>query len=194
MDTNHWQIALSTGAILDGNYLDFYRGQTVKFAIEFYCTAKPEVLQEKIKLVRSLGDALYEIIGEVIYLSEDKKLWVLDFGICAFGGGEPPLGISNGVTIKANMYLNVEEVSYLYYAHIMPDMPPLMYTWLIEHIFLQNIPIIKAHNDKDSLNPISNTLEFKVKEIKQTDAWEDLKLNANYNLICNRLDIKPTKL
>ena len=178
-----WEIALSTTVILDGNYDDFYQKQRVKFPLEFNSISNPEIYPEKLKSVTLLSDALYEIIGEIIYLSDNGRFWVIDFGIRAFGGGKPIDGIVVGATIKATIYLNVEEVSYFYYKSIEPAMPPIVYAWQVERIFIEPITNIKGTN--------LHTLAQKYQEIECTDAWKDVKI-ANYILLCTKLDVEPT--
>jgi len=188
---NQWNIGLASWVIQDGNYPDFHRGEVIEFPVEF-TLINGIVLSEKTeKSAYLLGDGRHQVVGEIIYLSGDKKFWILDFGIYAFGSGkaiaEAELNI--GTTVRADIYLRVDEASYFSYVNKLPNIPPLIYRWKVEHIMLDTTPWI-ASNKFSSKNFVRDVSKVSYQKIEQTNAWSDGP-SAEYDLGCTLLDEKP---
>jgi hypothetical protein len=183
-----WEIGLHSWIIQDGNYGNFKTGQVAEFALEFYSTAFRRS-NAKQKTVRSLGDAKYEIIGEVIYLT--PKAWVLDFGLCAFQDSEPPEGMTLGGYGAAEIYLGIDPYFYFKCLHALPNMPPLIYSWKINTISQETAPFIETTEPSGRKLMVRDAKKLGYKVISQTDAWNDDHGHAENILTCARLEIPP---
>ncbi len=188
---DHWNIGLASWVIQDGNYPDFYRGEVTHFPVEFTLINFIILSGKTENSAHLLGDGRYQVVGEVIYLSEDKKFWVLDFGIYASGGGkaiaEAELNI--GTIVSTDIYLRVDKASYFSYVNKLPNIPPLIYRWSVEHIMLDTTPLVAANvfSSKSSVRDISRV---SCQKIEHTNAWSNGP-SAEYALDCTLLDEKP---
>jgi hypothetical protein len=188
-DAQHeWEVGLSSWIILDGNYDNFATGQVAEFALEFYSQTYRQS-DVRAKSVKSLGAAKYEIIGEVIYLTEE--VWVLDFGICAFQESKPPEGIGVGSFIAAEIYLGIDPFFYFERLYSLPNMPALIYSWKIDSIGQQTAPFIETREPSGQKVLIRDEKKLGYKGVAKTDAWKDDGGSAEYVLTCTRLDVQP---
>jgi len=187
---HEWEIGLDSWIIQDGNYGDFSKGQTAEFALEFYPDDKVRFNESKEKSVKPLGAARYEINGEIVYLN--NKVWVIDFGICAFQEATPPSDIKVGQYVTAEIYLGIDPFFYFESLHSYPGMPPLVYAWRINSIGMQTAPFIeKRHSFFAQKVLIRDPTKIGYRAIEKTDAWKDDNGNAGYVLTCIRLDVPP---
>ena len=100
----------------------FFTGQNAEFALEFYFRLMKSDVRSK--LIKSLGAGKYQIIGEVVFQTDE--VWVLDFGICAYQESKPPDGISLGRFVEAEIYLGIDPFSY-FDGFTRSKMPALIY-------------------------------------------------------------------
>jgi hypothetical protein len=183
-----WEVGLSSWIIQDGNYGNFKTGQRAEFALEFFAEAysKTEV---RIKMAKCLADAKYEIIGKVVYLT--SKVWVLDFGICAFQESKPPEGLAVGDHVSATIHLGIDPFFYFEYLYSLPNMPALIYSWSITSIGQLAAPVAETRDPSGLKQLIRDDKNFAYKSIAETDAWRDDGGLAEYVLTCAILDVPP---
>jgi len=185
---NEWEVGLSSWIIQDGNYDNFETGQVAEFALEFYSQTYRE-RDARLKSSKSLGAAKYEIIGEVIYLTDE--VWVLDFGICAFQESKPPKGINVGSFVTAEIYLGIDPFFYFERLYTLPKIPALIYSWKISSIGQQTAPFIEIREPSGQKVLIRDEKKLGYKIIGKTDAWKDDDGRAEYVFTCTRLDVPP---
>lgn len=188
-DSQHvWQIGLSSWIIQDGNYGDLETGQVLEFALEFYSeNFRPS--GTKRKSFKKIDAAKYEIVGEVIFLSD--AVWVLDFGVRAFRESKPPNGISVGSFVTAEIHLGIDPFFYFEYLYDLQGMPPLIFTWIINSIDQQTAPFIESREAPGRKLLIRDQKKLGYKTIPKTDAWKDDGGHAEYILTCELLQTPP---
>jgi hypothetical protein len=184
-----WKIAISSWIVQDGNYGNFEIGQAAEFALEFYSSAyqKSEI---QAKSAKCLGEAKYQIIGEVIYLM--PEVWVIDFGICAFQESKPPEGIEVGSFVALEITLGIDPFLYFETLCELSGMPPLIYSWRINSIAMQTAPFVESRLHTGQNVMIRDQKKLGYKNVSKTDAWKDDDGNAEYVLSCTRLNT-PSK-
>ncbi len=188
-DSQHeWQIGLSSWIIQDGNYGDFETGQVLGFALEFYSeNFQPSATKQK--SFKKIDAAKYEIVGEVIFLTD--AVWVLDFGISAFRESKPPKGINVGSFVTAEIYLGIDPFFYFEYLYNSQGMPPLILTWKINAIGQQTAPFIESREPSGQKLLIRDVKKLGYKTIAKTDAWNDDGGHAEYILTCEQIQAPP---
>ena len=185
---HEWKIGLSSWIIQDGNYANFETGQVAEFALDFHAQAHRES-SARLKSLKSLGDAKYEIVGEVIYLTDE--VWILDFGICAFQESKPPEGINVGSFIASEIRLGIDPFFYIERLCTLPKIPALVYSWKISTIGQQTAPFIETREPSGRKILIRDQKQLGYKTIGKTDAWKDDGGHAEYIFTCTRLDVPP---
>ena len=106
-------VGLASWIIQDGNYGDFARDTTAAFALEFYASSPPEVLESNSKRAPDLihvRDADYEIIGQVIHAAE--HWWVIDVGVLVFQEAEPPATVRQGSWLRGKISIGIDPFFY----------------------------------------------------------------------------------
>jgi hypothetical protein len=183
-----WKIGLSAWIIQDGNYDDFEVGQPAEFALEFF-PKKIQPTNSRMKSAKNLGDAGYDVVGEVVYLT--PEVWVLDFGICAFQKSKPPEEMALGRFVAAEIYLGIDPYFYFEHLCIRPGMPPLIYSWKINSIGQQTAPFIETHEPSGQNIMARDETKLGLKALKRTDAWNDDDGHGEYILTSTQLGLPP---
>jgi hypothetical protein len=191
---DQWRIHLESWIIEDGNYPDFVRGTTVEFAVELF-TKNLRPSSERIHRARAIEGDGYEIIGEVIY--GRRGIWIVDFGLLAFGGSKTfgglrlPERIRRGDYVTATGALGIDESSYFEHFSKREDIPGIIYTWRIDRICMQTAPFIEYHSPEGPRLLMRDEDQLGYKDIERTDAGHDDGGHAEYLLYCTRLDVPP---
>ena len=90
-----WNIALNAWIIQDGNYPDFYVGQTAEFAVEFYQSPGTSVRSSALPISAvSVSDLAYQVVGRTILHNE--HITVLDIGILVYRDFAPDCAAFRG--------------------------------------------------------------------------------------------------
>jgi hypothetical protein len=186
-----WNIGLASWIIQDGNYPDFAKGQVAEFALQF-SIVEGEFSQAGLGDVHSchLYGSSYHVNAKVVYVDQD--LWILDFGLLAYGTN-PPEGITVGMTISANILLEIDY--YLYFESLSKNdnIPPLIYSWTVEQILLgtkeecgdSGRAGYSSWKGTKQVSPV----ETSYIDLSNTDAWNDDHGYAEYLLLVKRMDI-----
>jgi hypothetical protein len=156
--------------------------------LEFF-PKRSQISEVEAKSAKKLGAAKYEISGEIIY--KTAKVWVLDFGICAFQESKPPERMSVGDFVTAEIYLGIDPFFYFEALHTLPGMPPLVYSWKINSIGQQTAPFVEIRNPSEQKELVRDEKKIGYKSIDKTEAWKDDNGNGEYILNCTRLDVPP---
>lgn len=182
-----WNIGVDSWIIQDGNYEDFNVGQIVEFALEFY-PHKIELSSSQNRTVSLIGDSRYKINGEIVFIED--KLWIIDFGICAFQESYLPSNSKVGDFISADIYLGIDYYVYFESLYKIQGIPPLIYNWNIKKIFQQTAPFIESELEGRKVL-IRDEKKLGYKEIQITNAWTDDNGSAHYILQCDKFDDTP---
>lgn len=171
--------------IQDGNYPDFARNTDAAFALEFYA---PHPLQEaelppsQVPLLNYLGDASYEVLGQVVHVAGDW--WVLNAGFPAFSEQKPPKNAALDCWLRGRIHIGIDPFSYFERLAHQPGAPALIYDWKIERVEVQTAPLVEVKPRVMMRDPA----KFGWREIAKTDAWHD---EGEYLLHCRHLDTPP---
>lgn len=184
---NTWNIGLASWIIQDGNYGDFSRDQEVEFAVEF-CPQEFQVTSWRSKTASLLAESTYRVTAEIVFVA--SRVWVIDFGLLAYEGTQPPEGIEQGHWIEATVYLGVDPFSYFEQLAAVSGIPPLICWWHINRIQLETAPFIESSEDPKVR--VRDKSKSALRDIEQTDAWKDDAGNAEYVLNCELLERQPT--
>jgi len=182
-----WNIGVDSWIIQDGNYGDFNVGQIAQFALEFY-PQKVEITSLREKSASLVSDSTYKINGEIILIKD--KLWIIDFGVCAYQEANLPNNAKVGDYISAEIYLGIDYYIYFESLYKLQGIPPLIYKWNIKKIFEQTAPFIESELEGRKVLTRDKT-KLGYKEIQETNAWEDDNGHANYILQCEKNDDTP---
>lgn len=123
---------MATWAICERNAPKLLEGQTAEFALKFFSEdgLHPTDLTEPSCI--PLGRGRYRIVAETIYNAEG--CWVLDFGLRACRKLTSFDGVPSGVMVGGVILLSLESSSYIEEISCLPGMIPLVYTWQIDRI------------------------------------------------------------
>lgn len=179
-----WEIGLSAWIIQDGNYGEFARGQEAAFAVEFrpHDFSSSESAQPA---ANQLGAARYHIEGDVVF--ESPGAWVIDFGLLAYCKGASVVEKSSAV--QGEVWLGIDPFFYYEGLTSLPGMPPLVYTWNIERIELDETPWIEVAPRRFERDATRRAW----RDVDATDAWNDDRGHGAYVLHCRLLDRPLTR-
>jgi len=185
---NTWSIGINQWILADGNYASFQVGETRQFALEFY--SKDFAHSESpVKTAELIDHYLYRVNAVVDYIDED--MWVLDFGIKAYGGRPGPVEdfvstLSVGQAVKCTLNLGIDYYIYMERLCLKPGVVPLIYTWHIDAINKQAGPRVKA----DGMW-IVDEAEAQWHKVESTSAALPKHTGSN-ELCCTLVDPVPT--
>src|SRR6185369_1052413 len=176
-------LGLSSWIIQDGNYEDFAQGDLAAFAVEFY--APKNLLEslpslDKRPSMRHLEDSTYEVLGQVIHISEDW--WAIDIGIPIFQEQAPPNGMVLGRWVRGSVWLGVDPFFYFERLSHDPGAPAMIFDWKIEVIEIQTAPFVEI----EPRHMVRDKALLGWKSVERSDAWNDDNGHAEYLLRCRR--------
>lgn len=194
MNTRQFEIGLHSWIIQDGNYGDFHVGQRAEFAVEFYPESVRKVEKTSPPLFERVGYAAYRARGPIVHLT--PKLWILDLGILVFQESAPPKRLSVGDVVEGVFHLGVDPFFYFERLYGNSRIPPMIQTWQLRQILIETAPFIEsrefgAAGGRRYLERDPDKLEMR--EIAETDAWEDDNGSAEYVFVCELLDSPPKR-
>jgi hypothetical protein len=182
---DEWWIGLSAWVIQDGNYADFHEGQEAEFAVEFHPEEGLSLGNAPAEVtVLALADDSYDVVGRVVAVLDNA--WVIDFGLRAYQAKKPPDAVQIGGLVRGRIRLGLDPFFYFEDLAKRPEMPPLIYSWIIAEIRRQVAPLI-LKGGVWVRDPERHGWERQPK----TDAWQDDDGVAEYLLTCRLLDLPP---
>lgn len=188
------QIGLSAWIIQDGNYPNFERGSTARFALEFYSERGLAVIDngfEEPGLVHR-GDGLYSARGVVRFCT--NQVWVVDFNdIMAYREEQPPSEVSPGVAVTGELYLGIDPFFYFEKLSGIPGIPPLIYEWQIEGIQMETAPFVDSFEASGRKIRIRDQTKLRRVPVTRTDAWKDDGGLGDYLLECQLVSAKASR-
>ena len=165
-------IGLSSWIIQDGNYPDFHVGREYRFALEFYPHEVTSVASDgRRRDLTSLGDALYEVQGVVVFQS--REAWVADFGVPAYREETPPEFAVVSAAVSGRVYLGVDPFFYFERLSFVPGMPDLYRTWSVHRIHHETTPWIEAKDVNGRPVKARDESRRQYEEVAATDAFKD---------------------
>jgi len=186
---NTVHIGLSSWIIQDGNYPDFRQGEERSFAVEFNVKAAVETKSPTQGLIQYIEGSQYHAIGRVVH--RDKSVWVVDFGFRAFCEGRPPRNAVTGRLLEGDYQLGVDPYFYFECLHARPNVPPLIYDWRIRQILIETAPFIESRMLDGRRLLARDPAQRGLREIHETDAWNDDDGDADYTLVCELFNKPP---
>lgn len=175
-----WWIGLDTWVLQDGNYTDFAAGERRQFAVEFGYRRdrRPQrCASQAAPSCRHTGSgSSYEVTGQVIRASADpgpRDAFVVDFGIRAYSHWLKLDDLTSpavGEWVHGALHLGVDPFFYIDELAGLSGMPPLIYTWTVAEIEL---------DDRGSW-----------RSVDRTRMWDE---DSNYRLRCRLEDVAPTE-
>ncbi|HTR38136.1 MAG TPA: hypothetical protein VMH80_19640 [Bryobacteraceae bacterium] len=187
-----WNIGLSFWIIQDGNYPDFEIGQTVEFAVEFWCPEGVAPLVSKgLTSATNVGGHVYNTVAEVVV--RNTKITVLDIGILVYSQFAPlPASLPDGSRLEVQLALGVDPFSCGETLNKDGDVLPLVYSWKILSILRQTAPFVERVQAGSKVRT-RDPQKLGYEEILKTDAWRDDDGFAEYMLRCDLLPIPPKR-
>lgn len=170
MENKNWRFGLALWLIEDSlSNIEVGEVQHLALQIHFKDCTKSE---STLKQATSTGSSNYQINGEVTNLVE--RMLVIDFGLRAFGYIKPISDKLNdiqlGSFLSGNAYLGFNMERYLLKQ---PNMPSLVYTWQVDRIFKETIPLIPGRDKSGKKIATLDTAKTTYEEITKTDTWKD---------------------
>lgn len=176
-------VGLEAWIIQDGNYREFERDRTYRFALEF-CPENllPSVEAAAPSLVRMIGADHYAR-GTVVRVAESS--WVIDFGIPAFQNSKPPDWAKVGIAVSGTVYIGIDPFFYFESLKDEPGMPDLYREWKVRRLLLETTPWTTSTNPQGGQLMTREVAPRTFTEVQKTDAWHDDDGNAHYVLECD---------
>ena len=212
-------IILAGWVLQDGNYDDFVAGTQREFALSFYTRfdnplRQVEQGQPTLRATGSYGE--YEVTARVIYnniegdaFRQADACWVLDLGgVMAYDTHTPHIldGPTPrvGDTLRGTVSLGVDDFDYFERLAHVPGIPPLIYSWDVETVEIDETPREAIHPNDPRFGPfippsegpiyLPDLTREKWRPLPQTRMWEDRPEGAGlYRMHCSRRDTEPTK-
>jgi hypothetical protein len=175
-------IGLNSWIVQDGNYDDFTVGGSYRFALEFY----PHDIAPSTAVDDSVAPGLHHTIGAT-YAARGKIVrtaasnWVVDFGVPAFQGAEPPGWARPGMLVAGRVYLGIDPFFYFEELKNEPGMPNLFRRWLVQRILLETTPWQTSTDGGRTVMTRADVPRSFV-EVPRTDAWKHDGGHAHYVL------------
>ena len=182
------RISLHSWIIQDGNYLDFRQGEVRSFAIAFDADAPVETKSGKPGLIEHIEEFVYRAVGRVVHRTAD--LWVMDFGFGAYADQDLPDNAITGRLLEGNFGLGIDPYDYYDTLHSQSGVPPLIYDWRIKQILMNMAPFIETNLHGTCYRERDPDRRAR-REVSATDANVDDGGDADYILVCERLDKPP---
>ena len=192
MGVNTWTLGLDSWIIQDGNYGEFSTGQVAELAVEYWAEAglghsdAPAARRSE-----ALLDATYDIEADVVF--NNDRVTVIDLGLSAYcetqGAGEGAFPV--GTSVHGQVTLGVDHFFYFERLSKVPELPPLVYTWMITRIRRQTAPFKQA--DAAGKWLVRDETQWGWAEISRTDAWHDDDGRASYLLDCELQPVAPKR-
>jgi hypothetical protein len=191
---SRFDIELSSWILMDGNYetTNFETGQIVRFAAEFYLPHF-SVCSDPVQLKPVMRQpSRYHTVGEVIFHTENA--WVLNLGeISAFREG-PQNQVKLGEHVQGQLSLHVDP--FIYYESLckIPDIPPLIYQWLIESIEIDTTPLVDVVDERGQRVTMRNEARLSYETVNRVDFRDrNPETIGSWVLHCSKLDAPPSK-
>ncbi len=180
-----WEIGLSSWIVQDGNYDDFSRGQTARFAIEFYSKdLSPSTSTEK--RADRIKESNYSANGQIVFVNE--QCVVLDIGVLSYRQFSPPEWMQAGAWVCGDLYLGIDPFFYFEDLAHTAGMPPMIYEWQLNRIEIETAPFIETLDESGRRLLTRDETKSAFREIERTDAWKDDDGNGAYVLHCSMLE------
>ncbi len=179
-------VAVDSWIVQDGNYGDFAVGDNAKFALEFAGgRLRPSASRET--LARQLELGVYEICAQVLFA--DAKVWVIDFGLCAFSEMTPPEYAKPGTWVEGEISVGIDPFFYMEYLHKLTGMPNLFYNWHVASIMRNDTPWLVEVNSHGGKTLSRDEAKETWTSVVRTDAWNDDEGRSSYLLTVERCDV-----
>jgi hypothetical protein len=121
---DEWLVRLTSWIIQDGNVRDLAVGDTVERALTFH-TSGLSPAENRSPSARRHG-ADYEIVGE---LSRKWRIWILDFGLCAYS--EDLAWKDRARQVSGLIGLEFDPFPFADTYRHLPRMPQMSYLWTV---------------------------------------------------------------
>lgn len=182
------EIHMDAWIIQDGNYPDFYQGGIQRFALLAF-PENHQKLKGESKSIHKTDYGQYDLVGKVVW--QNQQVTVLDFGLRAYIEMDLTKEYGVGDYITGSFMMTID---YYYYFEVLSKIngiPPLIYTWKIEDIALNQVPFIQK-KEGNYLVFVRDATKIKFASIPATDAWKDDDGNGHYLLTINKMNQAPT--
>ncbi|MFC7494738.1 MULTISPECIES: hypothetical protein [unclassified Nocardioides] len=198
---SQWWIVLGNWVLEDGNYTDFVTGERRQFALEFWWR-RGQRLQPApgAPSCRYTGrQAWYDVTGSMqrVPTRRQATTYVLDVGVCAYSVS-PYERLDQPVDdgwVSGEIGLGIDYSAYRDELASLPGMPPLIYTWTIDEIRLDETPqIVVEHGHPLHTKPdgrperVRDLTRESWRTVDRTRAWEE---GGGYVLRCTLLRDDP---
>jgi hypothetical protein len=177
-------VGVAAWIIQDGNYPDFQRGRSYRFALEFF----PHRLRRTKRGATHAGQlehdvgGMYDARGVVVRVSEES--WVVDFGVPTFQDAAPPRWAKAGVAVSGRVYVGIDPYFYFENLRHEPGMPNLFRRWRVRGIWLETTPWKTRVGRRGEKILARRKVRPTFKEVSRTDAWKHDHGRAHYILEC----------
>jgi hypothetical protein len=168
--------------IQDGNYGEFERDRSYRFALEFYSEDLRPSADGAAPSLRATVGAMHDAQGTVIRVTDSS--WVVDFGVPAFQDSNPPDWARVGVGVSGMVYIGIDPFFYFESLKDEPGMPDLCREWTVRRILLETTPWITSTNSSGGRVSTRAGGAQTFKEVQKTDAWHDDGGHGHYVLEC----------
>ena len=197
-----WWIVLANWALRDGSYSDFVSGDRRQFALEFWWRRDHRLRpapSATSRSRRSTGDRWYDVTGLLQRVPDRRQAatYVLDIGVRA-SCVDPYERLAQPVDdgwVSGEIGLGVDHLAYVDEFASVPDMPPMVHTWTIDQILLDETPQIVVepghplHTRPDGRpERVRDTTREAWRTVDRTRMWDD---DGDYLLRCALQDDDP---
>ena len=183
--TNSLNIEMNSWVIQDWHYEDFAVGQKRSFALEFF-PAEIQKATVQNKTMECIYESRYKVNAEIIFGNE--KVWILDFGICAFKADPLPREFKVGDFVSAELFLSIDPHFYFKSLSKIKGIPAIIYDWEVKAIKIETAPLIEQENEVGRLFLTRDETKMELKEIEETDARQDDDGHGDYILVCEKIN------
>jgi hypothetical protein len=201
-------IGINSWILQDGNYKDFEKGQTRKFALEYAPATKLRKSTKQVKECTPLGEGHYRVNAQVVYMetevhpctyvstkngkrverkdTREETIVVLDLGeIMVYDEPVDKKPYEKGGFVEGEIWVGIDPFFYKDGYCKRPGMPALTYTWTIEKIEMLLAPYILERVDPRGTKCYKrDRSKVAYRELEQTQMWEDDDGRAEYLLTC----------
>lgn len=212
-------IGLAGWVLQDGNYDDFIAGTRREFALEFHINFDRPLRQIETSALglRATGSySDYEVTARVAYnniegaaFGQPDACWVLDLGgVMAYSTHTPEtvdgLRPQVGDTLRGVLSIAVDHFAYFRRLCNVPGVPPLIYSWEVATVEIDETPRQVVHHDDPRFGPYIPPSEGPIylpdltreqwHPLPQTRKWDDRPDGAGlYRMHCFQTGAAPTK-
>ncbi|GEP36631.1 hypothetical protein NPS01_02940 [Nocardioides psychrotolerans] len=202
-----WWIGLDSWVIQDGNYTDVAVGERRQFALELGYRraarlAVPPDHERTPRCVHTGRGTSYDVVGELLRSFPEPRggAFVLDVGLLAYTQWmvlddlAPPVA---GTWLTGEIHLSVDPFFYKDDLHALPGMPPLIYTWTVEEVQVDETPVVLVHPGDPRHEIPAREGPVRVRDVtreawcsvERTQAWDE---DGSYRLGCRLDAVAPT--